>query len=273
MEKAESPLIWSDVLTCNFCGGVGQAEYLNVDVAQPRRNDVPTAKRWYEGRPYRLVSCTDCDLVRVSPRPELYELFAGYMNAGPDAVEAVKHKRERKNVRDIHRRHIQTAMGYLSYKPERLFDMGCGAGTTLLEARALGLDAQGNEINRAAVDLLRSEGFSVQHGFTQDLTLPRAHFDIVLNFDYLEHTYTPKNDLDVCFDILKPNGILYLKTLYLGCPDHVAKGADWQLFGIGHFHFFTLEVLNAMIVASGFEIIEVRAGQLVFVAARKPANS
>ena len=216
------------------------------------------------------MACNTCGLVRVSPRPDLHELYAGYIEAGHGAAEAVQRKLDRKNVRSIHRTHVKTAIAACTTKPLKLFDMGCGAGTMLMEAKELGLEAWGNEVNKAAVDLLNGMGFNVWHGFTFELDLPVSQFDIVTNFDYLEHSYTPLEDLKTCFEISKPGGILYLKTLYLDCPAHKEKGENWQLFGLGHFHFFSVDVLKKMVESVGYKIKDVRVGGLVFILAERP---
>lgn len=267
MVKQSGPLQWNDVQTCNLCAGSSLRPYAEI----PNRHPDTGATRWYDGRPISLVECQGCGLVFVSPRPDLHQLYVGYINASAGATDAVRRKRERKNIDEIHRKHIEKAMSFLGRPAKRLFDMGCGAGTTLLEARKLGMEAEGNEINKASVDLLISEGFKAYHGFTQELTLPSNAYDIVINFDYLEHSYTPLEDLRTCLDILSPGGVMYLKTLYLGCPAHVEKGLNWQLFGPGHFHFFTPEVLRRLVEKAGFKVLEVKTGQLIFVAAKKAA--
>lgn len=260
MKQAAGPLPWHDVSICNLCGGTEHRLYAEI----PNRHPTTGAARWYAGKPIRLVECESCGLVFASPRPDLHRLYAGYINASDSARDAIARKRARNRVNETHHAYIKQAMGLVAGKPaQRLFDMGCGAGTTLIEARKLGLDAEGNEINRASVDLLVSEGFKVYHGFTQELDLPKGAYDIVLNLDYLEHTYTPLEDLRTCFDILRPGGALFLKTLYLGCPAHREKGNDWQLFGPGHFHFFTPAVLRRLVEKAGFNVLEASPRQPV----------
>jgi len=150
--------------------------------------------------------------------------------------------------------------------------MGCGAGTTLMEAQALGIEAWGNDINKAAVDMLNQKGLHVLHGLSKDIDLPADYFDVVLNFDYLEHSFTPLEDLRKCYDASKPGGILYLKTLYLGSPQHKRKGEAWHLFCPGHFHFFTPDVLQSMIESVGYELVDVELDELIFVVARRPKD-
>ncbi len=266
MVQNSGPLTWHEVSECDLCHGKDHRLYAEI----PNKHPETGAARWYDNRPMRLAECTSCGLVFCSPRPDLHGLYKGYIKASASATEAVHRKRARKNIEEVHRKHIEQAISFLGRPAKTLFDMGCGAGTTLIEAKKLGLEAQGNEINKAATDLLTSEGFTVYHGFTQELDLPRNAYDILINFDYLEHSYGPLEDLVTCREMLTPGGILYLKTLYLGCPAHKEKGNDWQLFGPGHFHFFTPEVLRRLVETAGFKVLDVRLGQLVFIAAAKP---
>jgi 2-polyprenyl-3-methyl-5-hydroxy-6-metoxy-1,4-benzoquinol methylase len=254
-----SDMDWHDVACCDFCGGVDQNLYMES-----------RTPRWYGERALRLVRCDGCGLVFVSPRPDLTQLYSHYLAGDDDAKSVLERKLKRTNVRDIHRKHVEAAIKYFGRTPKRLFDMGCGAGTTLMAARELGIETWGNDVNKAAVNMLRGDGHNVHLGFTNELDLPTNYFDIVLNFDYLEHSYSPMADLRTCFDLLPAGGVMYLKTLYLDCPSHREKGEAWQLFGIGHFYFFTPEMLLSMIKACGFEVLDVKKGQLIFVAARRP---
>ncbi|MDX2287571.1 MAG: class I SAM-dependent methyltransferase [Hyphomicrobiaceae bacterium] len=249
---------WYDVTSCNHCGGTDFKLYME--------SSVPT---WYAGRPMRLIECTKCGYVPVSPRPDPIFLYRNYISGGPKQRELLQKKLDRPNVLEVHRTHVETAQKYLGRKAKTLYDMGCGAGTVMMGARDLGIEAAGNDVNKVSVDMLREMGLDAKHGFTKDLDLPADAYDIVMNFDYLEHSYEPFDDLKTCYRITRPGGILYLKTLYLGCPDHVAKGEAWHLLGQGHFSFFTADALKAMIKNAGFKLESVKAGGLITVVARK----
>lgn len=184
----------------------------------------------------------------------------------------MKEKLARRNVHRYHLEEVELAIKYLGYQPKRLYDMGCGAGTVMMGAKELGIEAYGNDVNKASIDMLNEMGFNAQHGFTKDVAMPNVPMDIVINFDYLEHTYTPFEDLQQCFDLLKPGGFMHLKTLYLDCPEHKKNGAAWNLFGLGHFYFFTEDVLKTMIEKSGFDIIHAKTDEMISVYARKPGG-
>jgi len=252
---------WEEVATCNFCGSADRRLYMESHVP-----------KWYRRQPLKLEECMECGLVRASPRPTLNMLHGDYLAGGPASLRAIKHKMKRPLIRQYHRLEIKRAAKSLGHRPARLFDMGCGAGTTLMEAQALGIEAWGNDINRAGVDMLNAMGCHALHGFSSEIELPSQHFDIVLNFDYLEHSYTPLEDLRRCFEITKPGGILSLKTIYLGCPDHQRFGEHWDMFGAGHFHYFTEDSLPSMVESVGYDIVKILLGNLVFIVAQRPID-
>jgi 2-polyprenyl-3-methyl-5-hydroxy-6-metoxy-1,4-benzoquinol methylase len=253
---------WQEVTECNFCDSSGQTLYLE--------SNVPS---WHARKPMRLVECTNCGLVYISPRPELVALYKSYIQGSEAAQRLTKAKLERTNVHSFHREQVEIAVKYLGYRPKRLYDMGCGAGTIMMAARDLGIEAYGNDINKASVDMLHEMGLNARHGFTQDIEMPDAPMDIIINFDYLEHTYRPFDDLKRCLSLLKPGGLMHLRTLYLDCPDHRQNGEAWNMFGCGHFYFFTEDVLKTMVERAGFEVIDTKTDEMISVYARKPGGS
>lgn len=249
---------WQEVTRCDYCGGDDFSLYL--------RSDKPN---WYRQQPLIIEQCTACGLAMANPRPDRNIIYQDFANAGARAQKAVDRKLGRPNVIAVHKAAVERAMGFCQHEPKTLFDMGCGAGTILQSAKSLGLTAEANEINLASVNRLTQLGFKVYHGFTRDLDLPANRYDIVINFDYLEHSYEPYQDLLICNKILEMDGVLYLKTLYLDCPDHIIKQDNYQLFGGGHFHYFPARTLLSMVYRAGFEIVELRMTNLIFIMARK----
>jgi 2-polyprenyl-3-methyl-5-hydroxy-6-metoxy-1,4-benzoquinol methylase len=258
IQKRQNDAFWLKAEKCDYCGG---AEYKGYMVSK-----VPN---WYKGVPFKLVECVGCGLIFADPRPNPDVIYKDYLEGREKSAAATSRKLNRPNVLDGHLKAILHAKSFLNWKPLNLFDMGCGAGTILEAAKSIDINAEGNDINKFATDRLKALGFNVHHGFTQDLNVEADYFDIVINFDYLEHSYTPYKDLLKCCQMLKHGGVLYLKTLYLDCPDHLMKGESYQLFGSGHFHYFKSRVLCEMVKSAGFAIKEIRTGNLIFIIATK----
>lgn len=244
----------------NFCKNTASSLYLISDIPH-----------WYAGRPMELHQCDACGLVRASPRPDPLELYRNYLNASESARIITDRKLNRPNVRLRHRAAIEEAISYADREVDSLYDMGCGAGTIMMEARDMGLVAEGNDVNKASIEMLSSLGLKAYLGFSKDVN-PGRTYDIVTNLDYLEHSYEPFDDLNTCYRILNTGGVLYLKTLYLGCPNHVRDGEGWNLFGNGHFHYFFPDTLREMVIAAGFEIAEFKLAALVTVIGLRRAS-
>jgi len=226
-------------------------------------------RHWYESKPMRLVECEDCRLVYADPRPKFEELLKRtFMHMDGWAKEITHRKLGRPNVEEVHRRIVVQALNYC-WNASSLFDVGTGAGTVLTEARKLGLSVAGNDVNMYACHFLKQKGISVYNTPTNKLELTDK-FDIVTMLDYLEHTYTPFDDLKWAWNHLNDQGILLLKTLYLNCPNHKVQGDNWKLFEAGHFQFFYTGVLLQMFKKSSFEILfHERGSAIIKVIARK----
>lgn len=225
--------------SCNFCNSNEKKLYL----LNPR-------KKWY-GKPLRLVECINCHLVYADPRPTFASILPTYESEWAEQIRI--RKLNRPNVRDIHRGVVEEAIECCD-NPKTLFDVGTGAGTLLLEARTLGLEVAGNEINKPACEWLQKQGIRAYNIPTNELELDEK-FDIITALDYLEHSYTPFDDLKWASRHLNPRGVFYFKTLYLGCPNHKEQGDDWNLFEQGHFHYFYSTVLRNMLHDTGFKIL------------------
>lgn len=248
---------WKDVTNCDYCNTTEFTHYMTSKKS-----------KWFDGKHLKIKKCNNCGLAVASPRPDRNIIYHDFLNGLDSADKAVARKMARPNVMVVHERAIQHA---LKFQPnaKTLFDMGCGAGTIMEAAKNNGLSAAGNDINKSAIKRLDELGFETYHGFTNELDLPKNKYDIVINFDYVEHSYEPYMDLIKCNEILKDDGILYLKTLYLDCPDHILKGYAYQLFGQGHYSYFPARTLCSMLYSAGFEIEDLRLGQLIFITARK----
>lgn len=232
---------WEEDSPCNHCGSKETRPYLTNE-----------NKEWY-GRVFELVQCPNCYLVYANPRPSFDSILNFCLNSDWSEQMRIR-KLKRRKVREFHRSVIKDALRY-NKDARSLFDIGTGAGTILLEAREMGLKVAGNDINRASCRWLNGEGIKTYNIPTNDLEI-EDKFDIITMLDYIEHTYTPFDDLKWAYKHLNDDGILYLETLYLNCPTHKGMGKSWHLFGEGHFYYYYEFVLVNMICHAGFTVIE-----------------
>jgi len=114
----------------------------------------------------------------------------------------------------------------------RVLDVGCGRGSFLHKAQALGATVTGIELNRSAAAAARARGIEVVEGLLQGHARERpAFYDVVASFQVLEHVADPRAFVEDCIRVLRPDG-----RLILGVPnnDGFLRYADAPLNGPPH---------------------------------------
>lgn len=95
----------------------------------------------------------------------------------------------------------------------RILEVGVGAGHFLEQARAVGFDVTGIELNPDGAASARAKGFTV---FEQDLAALKTenldYWDAICSFQVLEHLPNPRQFLEQCLELLKPGGLLILSV-------------------------------------------------------------
>ena len=94
----------------------------------------------------------------------------------------------------------------------RFLDVGCGAGTLLKAARKENWQAEGIEVSRALVELLRRQDIKVFHGDLAAAQFPDNSFDVAAAVEILEHIPEPLDVLREIYRVLRPGGLLWATT-------------------------------------------------------------
>jgi trans-aconitate methyltransferase len=114
------------------------------------------------------------------------------------------------------------AQRLLRTRPERILDIGCGEGqiTTVFgklyrSAKIIGVDIDPKAIEAAKLRLKRIPGVVPQNFEfeTHDVqqTLPEGPFDLIYASLVFLHLADPEKTLNMCFEKLKPGGVLWIK--------------------------------------------------------------
>jgi len=101
----------------------------------------------------------------------------------------------------------------------KVLDIGCGGGLVSeplarLGAKVTGVDADPNAI-RAALAHAKTQNLSIDYrqGAAEDFVKAREKFDVVLGLEILEHTSSPSDFVELCADLVTPNGKIVFSTL------------------------------------------------------------
>lgn len=202
-----------------------------------------------------IIKCRDCHhhfMDSLRPDNELGALYEAYYgrNATTDA-----HRYSR--LRATLLRETLPGQDFLGAAAGRsLLDVGCGSGDFLIQARALGFEATGIDVDPTAIDAVRALGFVAHCGAANVDTLKGARFDVITLNQVIEHVEDPRGTLAILREKLSDSGILFVATPN-GCSASLRRtGRDWINWHVPyHQHIFSPESLRISANAAGLKPI------------------
>jgi 2-polyprenyl-3-methyl-5-hydroxy-6-metoxy-1,4-benzoquinol methylase len=225
---------------CVFCGELADETVLRATVEEGR---VP--------RTFNLLRCPHCGLVMTSPRlgrAELEEYYRPEYWGRVNADDPAWVRRDQASRTSFLERFRQGG---------RILDVGCGLGLFLLALDPARWDRYGLEVMPAAYREARRR-LGHDRIVTEELSaavLIGEQFDVVTLWDALEHLPDPAQALKQAFRLLRPGGLLLVRSPNFA--SYLARhfGADWYELSLPyHLSHFTPATLTRMLEASGFKL-------------------
>lgn len=144
-----------------------------------------------------------------------------------------------------------------------LLDIGCGTGTTLVEAQGRGWRVLGLEPGRAAAAVARERLGAAGHDrviegyFPDDLPAGERSFDAITILDVLEHFVDPIGFLRVIRRHLAPEGRLFVQVPNWDSLLVQLEGTASSVICTGHWSHFTPATLPAVLARAGYRCLHV----------------
>ncbi|MBS1962186.1 MAG: class I SAM-dependent methyltransferase [Bdellovibrionales bacterium] len=141
---------------------------------------------------------------------------------------------------------------------QRVLDIGCAAGTSLLELKAIGAEAYGTEFDENVRPIVRELGLKVHFGDLKSVDFPDGHFDAITMSQVLEHVADPIDFLRFAMTKLKPNGSLFMSFPNLDSWNEKRTGRRWINWHVPyHLNFFTDRSVRRLAEKTKFEAVTV----------------
>ena len=217
---------------------------------------------------FRIVRCSQCGLVRVSPQPTEEELGKYYpkeygpyrdgdfiFKYGPISRLTKKflNFQKRKNKKSLLiDNNDKTMLRYL--------DFGCGGGADLERVKMAhpNWELYGLDAISTACEETRKRGFEVFCGDVFSMDLPKDFFDRVNMSHVIEHLQRPQETLKKLYDTMKEGAAVTITTPNFDTPSaRIFKSYWYALDTPRHLFLFTPTTLGTMIERAGFRIVKI----------------
>lgn len=163
------------------------------------------SRKYWSDRLYKVYRCDSCLLSFISPVPADQESIYG-------KEYFTRWYIERYSARKAYTRRIISPILKNVREGGRLLDVGCGIGILLEVAGEAGFEAYGQDTSGFAVGYALKKGLRAFPGQLDEAGFSPCSFDIVTIFDVIAHLPDPAACLETCSRLLKPGGILAVKT-------------------------------------------------------------
>ncbi|MEW6593508.1 MAG: class I SAM-dependent methyltransferase [Thermodesulfobacteriota bacterium] len=143
----------------------------------------------------------------------------------------------------------------------RLLDVGCSSGAFLHTAREMRVRGVGVEPCIEAATAARDAGLEVHHGVLEEIPFAVDSFDVITLFEVVEHVREPLSLLCACHRLLRPGGVVFLKTANTSSWTVCLRKGRWHYFDVrkhgGHVSFFNPRSVTLLARRSGLEPLEI----------------
>lgn len=120
-----------------------------------------------------------------------------------------------------------------------ILDYGCGHGMLVNDSKAAGLECDGYD------------------KFNPDMQkIPNKKYNLVSMIEVIEHLYFPYSELIEIYDLLLPNGIVYIETSFTDIIPKPFEEAYYVEPTVGHCTIFSHAGLDILMTSKGFTPLE-----------------
>jgi SAM-dependent methyltransferase len=231
---------------CNLCGSDRTRPFL-------------TRADRFNGEVFQFVSCAQCGLIYINPRPTQTEL-ARYYPANYEAYRSSEYPDLAVEKWDV-RRALDIQLNFVEkFIPRQghLLDVGCATGNFMRAARKRGWEVRGIELIEPAAHIAQERyGLNVEIGSLETVGWFDACFNVITLWDVLEHLPDPKNALNRCHNLLAPDGVLIFSIPNLKSFDRYLFQQVWIGWDAPRqFNMFSEITIKRLFELTGFQLLE-----------------
>jgi 2-polyprenyl-3-methyl-5-hydroxy-6-metoxy-1,4-benzoquinol methylase len=206
---------------------------------------------------FQFVKCCECNLLYVNPQLSEQHVLEDYKDKQSlnEWVDVLLSEKQQQYDRQKKYRPALEVLSKQYPQKGKILDVGCSIGLFLDEARSLGWQPYGLEINRKALRYARETlGLEVHDKLIHETPFKPETFQIISLWGVLEHLSHPRDVLGHCHELLAPGG-----TLLIFVPNghslvtRIMHAKSPTFGGRNHLWYFTPQTLGRLLSEEGFE--------------------
>jgi 2-polyprenyl-3-methyl-5-hydroxy-6-metoxy-1,4-benzoquinol methylase len=196
-----------------------------------------------------LCKCSSCGFVFCKPIPTAEELKKHYEGYGRnDYLSPITIKRYNELLDEMEPYR----------KNNRMIDVGCGIGYFLEEAKKRGWEVYGTEYTDEAVEICRQKGIIMHKGALNSVSYEPNYFDVITSFEVIEHINNPREELEHFYNILRPNGLVYVTTPnFNSLLRYYLKSSYDNICYPEHLSYYTPKTIKRLFTSKGFKPLKI----------------
>ena len=242
--------------TCAVCGTPNNATeiYPANFSADSFNKAVFSARRLPDHIHYRMVKCNTCGLIRSDP------IIAADILSQLYQQSEFTYQKEVANLVSTYGYYLQK-LQHFSTSQKSFLEIGCGNGFMLQEALQQGYEqVAGVEPSSHAIAQASSEvrPFIVCDMMQHGLFAPQT-FDAIALFQVFDHIAQPTQLLEICFELLRPGGLVLLFNHNVNSFSARVLGEKSPIFDVEHTFLYNPDTISRLLAKSGFKVMSVGA--------------
>lgn len=207
---------------------------------------------------YVLERCLSCDMVFNNPRCSDEALARVYEEReDPDECMTLYEWLHTPSVKAIYDEALDFLETLLPARG-RILDFGSGPGYFVERAQQRGWDGHGVDMGEWCRIAAERRGVPNVHiGRLEDMGFPDEHFDAIYAKAVLEHLPRPQQQLRQMYNLLRPNGVLFVAVPNYNCLSILLRRDDFVLnTPPQHVNYFTPKTLRRLLEQCDFAQVQ-----------------
>ncbi len=200
---------------------------------------------------YTINRCSNCGFIFVFPLPKkeiLERFYSSFDYRVPILQEVI--------IRKDAIRSLKLIKKYVYDRKISLFDIACGRGYFIDEARKLGWKAYGIDYSKNAIKYAYEKlNLDVERANINSYTCLRT-YDIITINQFIEHVSNPNDVIRNSFNLLKKHGLIYIATPNIDSISAKVLGLQFDhLIPPEHLGYFSKRTLSRLVTSNRFKVL------------------